>query len=413
MKFMKERSLKDAGFTLVELLVVIGILVILASIASAAYQGVSRTAREARTRSIIATIDSVLQEKYESYKYRPLAVEIPNTFASPDEDTPLELGYEALAFEAARVRLMMTRDLQRMEMPDRYSDISNGPSTIRAAANPVVDDGSGNIVATRDNPSLRRMLVVNWWLSGSIPSQLSAYRTRVTATATNVHQGAECLFLILSTSFIGGSPAIDGIPSSNIGDTDGDGMLEILDGWGRPIGFVRWPVGYTDSSGVVDPTVQDDFDLFRSDYAYVDSATAAKATFVADGSNTAVNPWSIRPLVFSGGSDGEFGIAVNPWTSSTEQETFAYTDNQGWPVNVAHYGTAVRPGELGGRERRYGSTSATYSSHPFPDPYLRTFVASNQSSGTFNGLLPGQQIDAGSTEVRADNITNYQLQASQ
>ena len=31
---------------------------------------------------------------------------------------------------------------------------------------------------------------------------------------------------------------------SNIGDTDGDGAPEFLDGWGHPINFLRWAPGF-------------------------------------------------------------------------------------------------------------------------------------------------------------------------
>ena len=55
----------------------------------------------------------------------------------------------------------------------------------------------------------------------------------------------------MATSFVGGSPALEAIPSSNIGDTDNDGLREILDGWGNPLGFIRWPVGYSDQ-GIID-----------------------------------------------------------------------------------------------------------------------------------------------------------------
>ena len=97
------------------------------------------------------------------------------------------------------------------------------------------------------------------------------------------NQGAECLYLIMATSYVGSGPAIDVIPAANIDDTDGDGLLEILDGWGQPLEFIRWPVGVADfeQSAIVSaaPTsanpnltpVPDDFDHFRSDYAYTDA----------------------------------------------------------------------------------------------------------------------------------------------
>ncbi|EMI55528.1 type II secretion system protein [Rhodopirellula sallentina] len=318
------------AFTLVEILVVMVIIGLMGGMVLAAVQGVTNSARAARTRTIIAACDSVIQEQYESYKYRPLPVQIPTLLQSLGTN---ELGREVLVAEAARARLIMLRDLQRMELPDRFSDFGAGttaptPSNIWAAASPVLIDASDNIVGRRNDLSARKALVVNFSSSAKVANYQDRYAsTNPSATTAQIlqNQSAECLFMIMSNSFDGGTPAISAIPSSNIGDTDGDWLPEILDGWGVPIGFVRWPVGYFPSDSTSDPTSPDyyannpdDFDLFRADYAYAekDSSTAktSDATDV-NNSNTAVKPWSMRPLILSAGADGEFGIAMSPYTS--------------------------------------------------------------------------------------------------
>ena len=126
------------AFTLVELLAVMVLMSLLAAMVITATNGVIETARETRTKKIIAAIDSVIQEQYRSYKYRPLSVEIPETAtAVSDPNTPAnEIGFEVLASEAARVRLMMIRDLQRMELPDRLTDIADGPSSVARGRQP-------------------------------------------------------------------------------------------------------------------------------------------------------------------------------------------------------------------------------------------------------------------------------------
>ena len=427
------------AFTLVELLAVIVLITLLAGMIVTAVNGVTRTAREARTRSIIAAIDSVLQEHYESYKYRPYSVEIPATFNVVNDDgntNDEELGYDVLATETARVRLMMLRDLQRMELPDRMSDILDAPQNMRAAANFIVrQQGTDLVQSTRDELDRRVMLSVNWYDSNAtfgsglvnVPSRLEAYRDRIrsvnpTFTLSSpgalTNQGAECLFLIMSTSYVGGTPAIDAIPISNIADTDGDGLNEILDGWGEPLEFIRWPVGYFDPELSIDTTVPDDFDLFRADYYYVADLSPMGTTFavpldVNSGPTALASPWSIRPLVFSKGANKQAGIAINPWTSPAsasappvEEADFSYQDaSWRWPVNQSYYG----PDEYQGRTQG----PAGSSEHPFPDPFLRRFVADNQLSGVgFGGLLPGQllrSVDA--NEESSDNLTNYSLQA--
>tara|TARA_R110002049_G_scaffold2750_6_gene22054 strand:- start:13084 stop:14439 length:1356 start_codon:yes stop_codon:yes gene_type:complete len=451
MKTIKTTSRKGSGFTLVEVLTVMVLLALMGGMVVAAVRGVTETAREARTKSIIAAVDAVIQEQYESYKFRPLPVEVPDVYR-PGTRSGTEVGYDVLATEAARVRLMMIRDLQRMEMPDRFTDITvelslGDPSVIRAAVNPVIESG-GVIVASRNDPAQRRMMDVNWfgYLSSShVPGKLAAYRDRIptsdlvrssspmptTAELQQIdrnleNQGAECLFLIMSTSFVAGTPAIDVIPTANIGDTDDDGFLEILDGWGQPLIFVRWPVGYYDFEGAIDTAIPDEFDLFRSDYAYIAPTTnKSKVTDVnyfpspntlPGHASLKTNPWSIRPLIMSVGSDGEAGIATNPWTSGgVEQKAFAYRSaTWNWDLTTPVTTSDEYYGAEGlGRDRGVGT--ATYSTHPFLDPFMRVFVDVNTPPmGTFGGLLPGQQLATTTAfEERSDNISNYELRASE
>lgn len=426
------------AFTLVEVLAVLVLLSLMAAMVITATDGVTESARETRTKKIIAAIDSVLQEKYQSYRYRPMAVEIPDTYnpASMDSSaTNPEIGFDVLASEAARVRMMMIRDLQRMELPDRLSDIGSAPMLIRAAASPILRNGTTDaILSTRADKSQRRMFPVSWYNSNAtyassndnVPGKMAAYRERIQAieslsgntfnftspsTAQLANQGAECLYLIMATSYVSGAPAVNVIPAANIGDTDNDGLLEILDGWGRPLGFIRWPVGYFDFEASLDRSVPDDFDLFRTDYAYVVdtsiSTDAIPTDVLAATADPNLKPWSIRPLIFSFGPDGNAGIATNPFTpAGAEQTNFSYQDTAwNWPVDANHYGTQ----EFLGRAR--GSLATTYANHPYPDPYLRKFVEDNGGAG-FTGRLPGQVLGAtGATNV-ADNITNYQLQAT-
>jgi len=412
------------AFTLVEVLVVIVIISIMGAMVTTAVSGVTTTAKQSRTKTIISIVDSVLAEHYANLKYRQLPVEVPDLFLPSGNAN--ELGYEVLAPEAARVRLMMTRDLQRMEIPDRLSDITTAPSAMYAATNKVLIDGNGNVINTRDDKSQRQVLDVTWYskfanfLSGSdnVPSRLAAYRNRMPVGLTLnspqalSNQGAECLYLIMATSFVGGTPALEAIPPSNIGDTDNDGLREILDGWGNPLGFIRWPIGYFDPEISIDKTIPDEFDLFRSDYAYTASpgstSSSAGAYDVFTNSNfnatagSPIKPWSMRPLVFSAGPDGEYGITTNPITAAgVEMANYNYqASNWWWPTNTAFYGE-----ELPGR--------ASASTRPFPDPYLRVFVSSNLNNGAFAGRLPGQ-LFATSTSANevTDNITNYQLQVS-
>lgn len=427
----------STAFTLIEVLVVLVLISILSSMVLTAVRGATQSARIARTRSIIATIDSVLREHYEDYKYRPLAVEIPN-ISSPQ---PPFLSFEAMPLEAARARLIMLRDLQRMELPDKVSDVWR-PNLVRQPTPPVpvyvaadriaADPTTGRLRLVRGetgNLADRTRFTADWYGStfNDWPSRFSGYLTRTRATAwadpnldepppnrvARKHQGAECLYLIMASTYINGIAAIESIPASNIGDTDGDGVPEILDGWGRPLGFIRWPVGFGVPNTLTDPadpdidrTSIDEFDTYRADFGHSVS--------------TVTKSFSVRPLIISAGPDGEFGIAfttrrlgalsglfvdddeplVLEDSSMTEEQLQSQEVNyaeQIWPRNDTWMGPEFAGRGFGPPEYR------------FPDPFLRQFIAANPTH-----ILPGGPLNTSSARSwRDDNISNYQLEASQ
>jgi hypothetical protein len=117
---------------------------------------------------------------------------------------------------------------------------------------------------------------------------------------TQENEGAECLYLILSAMRDGDKSALDYFDSTEVGDTDGDGMPEILDGWGTPIGFIRWPVGYVESATfpgsetmqLVGPRAPDPFDPSKVDphWGYMPQ------------------PFALYPLIYSAGRDKSYDI---------------------------------------------------------------------------------------------------------
>lgn len=386
---LNKLSFKHA-FTLVEILVSLVIISIMGTMVLTAVSGVTNTARIARTRNIIAACDAVIQEQYESYKFRPLPVEIPVfpvqeiNVAGPPART-FDASFEVLTTEAARVRLIMTRDLQRMELPDKRLDIfdlagnsiaSGGiprnaqpPVQIRAVANRVIANTDGTVL--REYAANRQETNIQWNGSPTVEN----FRRRAIAKGANWsadNEGAECLYLIMASNFTSGSAAIDAIPSQNIGDTDGDGMAEILDGWGQPIQFIRWPVGFNDGGGLVDVSAPDDFDPFQVDFGF----------FV----NGIAQPYALRPLIYSAGPDEIPGIRNSTNNIAYNLQTWALGDMDG--------GANTQAGnESQGRSANYR----------FPDPYLRQSPPSDPLE--FPGAITV-------TEAFADNITNYNLQAS-
>ena len=202
------------AFTLIELLVVIMIMGILASIATVAVMDAQQEARRARTRVQIQKIHELLMLRWESYRTRPVPVR--TSRVAPEL--------------AARVRLNAVRELMRMEMPDRITDVLFSGEQ---QANYTLDF---SVFAVQpQSPNVSPGSLINY------PSQFLAYRRRI-ATAgqwTPQHQQAECLYMILASIQDGTSNGLEHFRDNELGDTDGDGMPEILDGWNRPIRFLR------------------------------------------------------------------------------------------------------------------------------------------------------------------------------
>ena len=191
------------GFTLVELLITITIIGILAGISLGALGAARETARASKTKSTIVKLDRIVMAKYESYRTRRVPV-----------DTS---GMRPI--DAARVRLDAIRDLIRMEMPERWNDVLNGPVNFAPGLEPVHSIAAPCIVAA-----------------------VSAEVQQQQPDATEFGP-AECLYMFVTTD----PEARAQFNESEIGDADGDGWPEFHDGWDRPIMFLRWAPEFTSS----------------------------------------------------------------------------------------------------------------------------------------------------------------------
>ena len=210
----KPRPSTRRGFTLVEILVVIVILGVMGGMVVTAVNGVTRSARHARTKMIISAVDGVIQEQYDSYKYRPFPIVLPNFSRTTTGTPPVTLNYEVLAYEAARVRLIMTRDSQRMELPDKKLDVVTaggtiqGPIGITAVANQIAENSDGKVLRYfNDSSNPRWQFPVTWSPARKVKTYYDRYQANVSAgnTWTAQNEGAECLYLIMATSFVAGT----------------------------------------------------------------------------------------------------------------------------------------------------------------------------------------------------------------
>lgn len=345
------------GFTLMELLIVILIIGLLAGLSVAALAGAAEQARESRTKSIIAKLDQLIGAKWESYRTRTLPIRttgmVPksepfidangNGFWNSGETYTDTNGSGSYNRGAAYARLMAMREVQRMELPDRRTD--------------VIDPTTGNPEVTFTGMPQAAL-------------QRQYYRKAIAAVGapaawTNQNQGAECLYLIVSCMHDGDKNALDFFSPGEIGDTDEDGMREILDGWGNPIHFLRWAPAYAehvgpdgqwgvaltddDGNGAVDDMLEagwpgsDDWkpltDQTRRSIDYPGLKMSGQPDTFDPVNEDARRPYRLKPLILSAGSDRVVDVAFD-FGSAAPDFRYAAVGNDPYYFPPAAWGAA-------------------------------------------------------------------------
>lgn len=255
----------SSGFTLIELVVVLFIVSILASLSLTGLAGARQRGKEDKTRSTIRKLHELIVPHYESYLRR----RVPMAGASGPQN-----------------RLLRVRQLLMFEMPDSWEDVAvtagSPTGTLQSASTlpPYAWNGT-----TRAYAAYHESMVAG-------PSGTS-FRDK--------YPSSECLYMVVSLG-LGESDVMEQFRSDEIGDADSDSAPEFLDGWGQPIAFIRWPVGFPSSVQTRNASIQPDpFDPYRV------------STAVAYPDPTANQlDYAVTPLLISGGPDGQsspYGIA--------------------------------------------------------------------------------------------------------
>lgn len=258
---------RRTGFTLVELMVVAAIIAILAAMALGGMVTARQSANRDRTRATIAKIHSVIVPMYDEYKYRRVPINTRGMHPNV----------------AATARLTALRDLMRMEMPERWKDITNAP------------------LAFTGGPISR-------------PSVSQAYLDRysaITHANKDKYGSAECLYMIVTIN--GGEDARRLFQDNEIGDVDGDGLPEFIDAWGNPIYFLRWAPGWTQSD--LQPVIVDSLPFDPANWGT--SFTSRKDAAAKDDHDpfdtrrADADAWRLTPLIMSAGPDGLYDVSFD------------------------------------------------------------------------------------------------------
>lgn len=296
------RTDRTRGFTLVEMLVTITVIGIIVAMSMGALMNAQETAREQRTRSLIGKLHTQMMYRWESYQTR----RIPMLPRGPGENMQ----------QFAARRLQAQRELMRLELPERWSDVT-APAT---GGDPV------SIAYLTETPALSESYLRRY-LQNKVGGQLSEPSTE--------NQSAECLYLIVT---MGHDDSMGGLRfrAADVGDTDNDGMPEFIDGWGRPIRFLRWapgflpgppyswqttpenlPPGVNNATDVATTDLQtgnwnDDHDPF--DPLKVDAP--GSPILPASIQNDAWRGYRLMPLIYSAGPDGKTDIVAARGTAT-------------------------------------------------------------------------------------------------
>ncbi len=240
-----EKSASLPAFTLIELLVVVVILSVLASLSLAGLAGARQRAKIDKTKSTIRKIDAVIRPMYDSYRTRRVAI-------------------------SGSALLVTKRGLMAREMPDSWDDVPPTWAVFNA-------------------------LPQSQTTSASIRSYTSL-RSSLTTSPIAANDSAECLYLIVSRS--GFEPdALELFRGDEVADTDNDGAKEFSDGWGYPIGFMRWAPGLTGSPiQKNDPTTSHD---------------------PLDPLNTDASAFALVPTIYSAGPDNAYGMVTMSGTTGS------------------------------------------------------------------------------------------------
>ena len=252
------------GFSLVELLVVVSIMLVLMGMVLGGAAAARGSQKRQATQSLVAKLDAVLDQQFATYASRS----VPATVLTGTNKTAARAAY--------------LRKLASAEMPDNWEDVK------------AIVTGSAGVPRTAPQNAY-----------AAIYQSLNP---------TSDYSDAECLFMIVMQGGIADCLECGELKSSDKGDVDGDGAFEFLDAWGNPIRYVLWPAGFELPAGS---------GRFFSTTAPFSAGTPQ---FAKGG--------TMRPLIFSGGVDQRNSTLVNGGGS------LALGDGCGDPANatVATFG---------------------------------------------------------------------------
>lgn len=323
----------STGFTLVELLVVTVIISILAGLTLTVVTVAQSEARIQRTRSTIAKLDAAVAEIYEKYDELNPSVDIDALFQT-------NLGEARKRTLRKQVQLHFIRETMRMEMPSGSSDVlaNNIKRPPIHFLNAFQGQRPNFIAAATTDPRLQ----------AKEPLVYQYYYNSLRNSTDEAEDSAECLFMIIANM---NPEALTHFQGKEIGDKDGDGLLEFHDAWGNPISFFRFAPGLQFSE--IQPDVVSGAGITgTADWKYGPNDTN-QGGYLGANMNAAmdrrsdpfieavglttgdIRGWYLYPLIVSPGPDGKYGLWIHTTRDPvTPAQTLITSDPFVFPIGM-------------------------------------------------------------------------------
>lgn len=248
MNKQQHNKMKHSGFTLLELLIVIGLIATLMTLSVVVMSGFLTTAEVEATSATIQKTFRLLEQRIDAFdrafkgsRKQTTITAMRSLLADPNVDGDRSDGIFGVSDEA--VEIMAKKALFRFEFPQRMDE-----RLLFGDAGTYVTGLPDSIYFASAAPTARSKL----GLPGTTPLDDPAIVAEVTSKWSNhdpVTESAELLYytLVYSTSY--GSAAVDSdrFTNAEVTDSDNDGLPEFVDAWGQPLRFYRWPTRLIDT----------------------------------------------------------------------------------------------------------------------------------------------------------------------
>jgi len=224
------------GFTLLELLVVIGIMAFLIAVSVTVIATMSGQANNAATMALIQKIQGQLQQRLEAFDRHLQGWEKkePAEYKALLDLRKLQLP-QGIAVSPKQLKILVRKDLMRQNFPQRFRDLY-GPDG-QPGVKDLDDDGANGVddlgeIGFPDSDDVPLAGTVRKFLTSSVNHNLKPDT-----------ESAELLYIMLTQGEVFGVSPVDAgnFTASEVHDDDNDGLPEFVDTWDQPLRFYRWP----------------------------------------------------------------------------------------------------------------------------------------------------------------------------